>query len=202
LRERVEVRLDSISRAGANLDLRRGKLVARVGESHESLSVSARNTKTTSVGAARFVVQTDDRGRVSVATTEGSVRFASSGKEISVDRGKTSHADPDQGPTDPEQIPESVLLSVVWPVGERHADRTTLTGRVSGGALVRVNGVTADVAQDGAFSASVPLRDGMNNIKVEAEDLAGRSKETNGQVFRRPTKPPDLRPERGVIWPQ
>jgi len=200
LRERVEIKLEYISRAGANVNLRRGRLVARVVDGRESLSVTARETKTTSNGTARFVVQADDQGRVSVAATEGAVRFAASGSEVTVGAGETSHADDGQAPAAPEKIPESVLLSVYWPSPERHKDRATVRGAVSPGTSVDVNGVRAQVSATGEFSAAVPLQEGNNKIEVRAEDLAGRTKESSGQVFRAPTSPPGIRQEGGPPW--
>src|SRR5262249_42354501 len=72
LREKVELRLDSISGAGASVDLRRGRVVAHVGRSGANLAITAARTRTVNEGSvpARFVVTADEHGRVSVATTE------------------------------------------------------------------------------------------------------------------------------------
>jgi len=46
LRDRVEIRLDSISRAGASLDLRRGKVLAHVGRRGDNVAITAAHTRT------------------------------------------------------------------------------------------------------------------------------------------------------------
>jgi len=66
----------------------------------------------------------------------------------------------------------------------------TVSGRatdaVSGVAAVRVNGTAAEVAQDGAFSLPLPLRQGLNLIVVEAEDAVGHVAEAMRSVYYSP----------------
>jgi hypothetical protein len=205
LRERVEVRLDSISRAGASLDLRRGRVVARVGQDGGKMTITAAKTRTENEGTtpSRFIVTADDRGRVAVAATEGSARFESAGRSVSVAAGTASHAEPDQAPADPEKISEDVFLSVVWPGGgDRTADKAPVSGRVDPGATVRINGAPADVDRGGRFGATVPLRDGNNAVEVEVEDAAGRVKRDKRDIRKVSLKPPDLQAEPTELWKQ
>jgi len=67
LREKVEIRLDRLSAAGSSVDLRRGKVVARVESANETLAITARETTTSTEGQAHVVVQSDEHGLVSVA---------------------------------------------------------------------------------------------------------------------------------------
>jgi hypothetical protein len=199
LRERVEIRLDRLSAAGASVDLRRGKVVARVSAPHDALAITARETRTSSEGPAHFVVMADDHGQVSVATMKGTTRFASGGKTVEVPEGTATHSGPGQPPSDPERIPEEVLLQVVWPAGEKHGDTTSVQGRVAPAATVTVNGAPAAVAPDGRFSAEVPLGEGPNQIDVVTEDLAGRTKHESATVTKR-TRAPKLTPEPAELW--
>jgi hypothetical protein len=200
LRERVEIRLDRLSAAGSTVDLRRGKVVARVGDAKETLAITARETLTSTEGPAHVVVQNDDHGLVSVATLKGSARFAAAGKTVVVAEGTETRAQAGAPPSDPEKIPEDVLLQVVWPEGERHGETATVEGRVGSASLVTINGAGAAVGADGRFSARVSLREGGNRIAIQAEDLAGRQREATKTLTRRSTRPPKLAPEPTELW--
>lgn len=202
LRDRVEIRLDSITRAGASVDLRRGRVVAHIGRSGGNVAITAARTRTANEGdaPARFVVTADDRGRVAVATTEGSALFESQGRAVHVSAGTTTRADPGQPPADPERISEDIFLSVTWPDGDRRVDKVPLTGRTDPTSAVRINGAAAEVDRGGHFVASVPVRVGTNPIEIEVEDISGRSKREIREVRRIPTRPPELAPVPTELW--
>ncbi|MES1157470.1 MAG: hypothetical protein ABUL67_00095 [Haliangium ochraceum] len=204
LRDRVEVRLDSISRAGASVDLRRGRVVAKVGRPGDNVAITAARTRTANEGSApaRFVVTADERGRVAVATTEGAARFEAAGRIVSVPAGSATRAEPGQAPGDPEKISEDIFLNVAWPTGDRREEKVPLTGRATPGSLVRVNGALADVDDNGRFSASVAVKVGQNPIEVEVEDLSGRSRSERREIRKIPTKAPDLAPVKTDLWKQ
>jgi hypothetical protein len=199
LREKVEIGLDRLP-GGAAVDLRRGKVFARV-SGGDGLEINAHDTRTANEGPAHFVVMSDDAGRVSVAALSGSARFSAGGKSLSVPAGTTSSSQAGAPPSDPERIPEEVLLDVVWPADEqRHAvDRASVEGRASPSTTVTVNGTAAAVGPDGRFTAVVPLRVGKNTVDVAAEDLTGRTRRATGNVVRR-GPPPALTPEAGDLW--
>jgi hypothetical protein len=201
LREKVEIRLDRLSAAGSSVDLRHGKVVARVAAANDTLAITARETTTSTEGPAHVVVQADEHGQVSVATLKGKARFASAGKTVELPEGtETRSVRAGAPPEDPEKIPEEVLLQVVWPEGDHHADTAKIEGRAGPASLVTINGAETAVGQDGRFAATVPLREGGNHVTVEAEDLAGRRREASTTLQRRPTRPPKLAPEPGELW--
>ena len=203
LRDRVEIRLDSISRAGASLDLRHGKVVAHVARPGDHVAITAARTKTENVDAAapaRFVVTADDRGHVAVATTLGTARFESAGRAVDVTAGTSTQAEPGHPPDEPEKIAEDVFLSVVWPVGERREDKVPIAGRVEPGSVVRINGTPADTDAAGRFATSVPVRKGSNPVEVEVEDIAGRLKRENREIRKVSTKAPELAPVPAQLW--
>lgn len=199
LREKVEIGLDRLS-TGAAVDLRRGKVLARVSGSEE-LEINAHDTRTANEGPAHFVVMSDDSGRVSVAALSGSARFSAGGKSLSVPAGSTSSSQAGSPPSDPERIPEEVLLDVVWPADEqRHAvDHAAVQGRAHPSTTVTVNGTPAAVGPDGRFTAVVPLRVGRNTLDIAAEDVTGRTRHTSGTVVRH-GPPPPLTPEAADLW--
>jgi hypothetical protein len=201
LREKVEIRLDRLSAAGASVDLRRGKVVARVGDdARDTLAITARETRTSTEGPAHVVVQTDERGLVSVASLKGTARFASAGKTVVLPEGTETRSRAGAPPEDPERIPEDVLLQVVWPERERHNDSAAIEGRVRPASLVTINGAETPVGADGHFSATLPLREGTNRVDVQTEDLTGRRRMASSTLVRHPTRPPKLAPEPGELW--
>jgi hypothetical protein len=201
LREKVEIRLDRLSAAGSSVDLRHGKVVARVAAANDTLAITARETTTSTEGPAHVVVQADEHGQVSVATLKGKARFASAGKTVELPEG-TETRSPRAGapPEDPEKIPEEVLLQVVWPEGDHRADTAQIAGRAAPASLVTINGAPAAVGADGRFAVALPLREGGNHVRIEAEDLAGRKREAAATLVRRSTRPPKLAPEPAELW--
>jgi hypothetical protein len=188
--------------AAARLSLRRGKLLARVA-GNEELAVSARDTRTTNTGPARFVVQADEHGRVSVAALAGNARFTAAGKSVTVAEGMTTSAPVGAPPQDPERIPAEVLLNVVWPTPDRHDAEAEIAGRAAPASTITVrSGDTSKVAAtgpDGRFKVVMPLRPGKTPVEIEAEDLAGRTRQVSTTLSRR-GPPPSLKPESTDLW--
>jgi len=188
---------------GTTVDLRRGKVLARVGNTG-SLAINARDTRTTSEGPARFVVLADENGRVAVATIAGKTRFAAGGKSVSLPAGTASASQGGAPPEDPEHISEEVFLNVVWPTVDRHGEHAQIKGRATPSSVVTVRAPggleTAAVGADGQFSVTVPVGIGKTPIEVEAEDLVGHTKQSTTTLTRRPPPPPALRPEATDLW--
>lgn len=199
LRERVEIGLDRLP-SGPTVDLRRGKVLARV-SGPEALAINSHETRTANQGPARFVVLSDEQGRVSVATLSGTARFAAGGKSVELGAGTQSSSLAGGPPDDPERIPEEVLLEVVWPASEqRHAtDHAEIRGRAAPSSVVTVNGARTAVDTDGHFTTTLPLREGKNALAVEAEDLSGRARQASTVVIRHPPAPA-LTPEKIDLW--
>jgi len=201
LREKVEIRLDRLSAAGSSVDLRHGKVVARVAAANDTLAITARETTTSTEGPAHVVVQADEHGQVSVATLKGKARFASAGKTVVLPEGtETRSVRAGAPPEDPERIPEDVFLQVVWPEVDRHTETAQIEGHTRPDSLVTINGAQAAVGTDGRFRAAVPIREGGNRVAVEAEDLAGRHRTTGTNLVRPSSRPPKLAPEFGNLW--
>ena len=187
----------------ASVDLRRGKVLARVG-SAGALSIHARDTRTTSEGPARFVVLADENGRVAVATIAGTTRFAAGGKTVALPAGTASASKGGSPPEDPEHISEDVFLNVAWPTVDRHGEHAEIKGRATPSSVVTVRAPsgleTATVGADGQFSVTVPVGVGKTPVEVEAEDLVGHTKQANTTLTRRPPPRPALTPEATDLW--
>jgi len=200
LRERVEIGLDRLP-SGPTVDLRRGKVLARVSGA-DALAITSHQTRTANEGPAHFVVLSDPQGRVSVATLSGTARFAAGGKTVALPAGTESSSEAGAAPADPERIPEEIFLEVVWPAGEqRHAtDHTEIHGRAAPSSVVTVNGQQANVGSDGQFTSALPLHEGKNSLGVEVEDLSGRTRQASTTVVRHGPPQPALTPEPTELW--
>jgi hypothetical protein len=120
VRDNMDLRLDKLEETTTKLGLlREGRVSANVGKDDEKLEIEALDTRTTNVGAARFAVSLAPSGKVSVTTAEGAARFEAHGKHVVVRKGNESTAFPGVAPSDPEPIPEQILLSVIWPEDDK-----------------------------------------------------------------------------------
>ena len=200
VRDNMDLRLDKLEKTTAKLGLLRGgRVSANVGKDGDKLEIDALDTRTTNVGAARFAVSVSPSGNVSVAASEGAARFEAQGKQVLVRKGNESTAFPGAAPSDPEPIPEQLLLAVIWPEDDKPEAVSQIRGRASPSSRVRVNGEETSVAPDGSFLARVPLSAPQTRVRVEAEDMAGRRK-TLDKVVRRPPRAPSLQPSGGRLW--
>jgi hypothetical protein len=200
LRDNMDLRLDELEAETAKVGLLRGgKVSASVADGNDHVEITARHTKTSNIGAARFVVSVSPSGKVNVAASEGSARFAAKGKEVVVPTGSVSTALPDEAPADPEPIPQEILLSVIWPDDDRIDGQARIKGHAQPSSRVNVNGVETEVGANGTFRAAVPLKIGKNHVQVDAEDILGRSK-TVERVVTRAAAPPTLEPTEQEIW--
>ena len=200
LRDNMDLRLDDLEKETARVGLLRGgKVSASVGGESEHVEITALHTKTSNIGASRFVVSLSPSGKVNVATSEGAARFSGQGKEVIVPGGSTSAALPDQAPSDPEPIPQEILLSVIWPEDDRVDKQARIKGKAQPSSRVNVNDVETEVGPDGSFRATVPLKIGKNHIQVDAEDIIGRTKRVD-RVVTRSSPPPTLEVTDQDVW--
>jgi hypothetical protein len=200
LGDNMDLRVDKLDKTTAKLGLLRGdRISANVGKDDETLEIDALDTHTTNVGAARFAVSVAPSGKVSVTTAEGAARFEAQGREVVVRKGNESTAFPGATPSDPEPIPEEILLSVIWPEDDKADGISRIRGRASPSSRVRVNGEETSVAPDGSFLARVRVSEPQTHVHVEAEDTVGRQK-TVDKVLRLPPRAPSLQPSGDGLW--
>ena len=200
LRDNMDLRLEDLEQETARVGLLRGgKVSATVGGNKEHVEITALHTKTANVGAARFVVSLSPSGKVNVATSEGAARFSGKGKEVIVPSGSASSAMPDEAPTDPEPIPQEILLSVIWPEDDRVVAQAKIKGKAQPSSRVNVNGAETEVDANGTFRANVPLKIGKNHVQVDAEDILGRTKSVDKEIVRA-ANPPTLEPTDQELW--
>jgi Glucodextranase, domain B len=199
VREDVDIRLDKLAQDTASLAMLRGNaVVASVEAPNEAVEITAGGTRSQNKGPSRWVVE-QGVGGVTVGTIKGEVLFSARDKQVTVRAGQESTARPDEPPSEPEAIPEELLLSVMWPELEHSEAQAQLQGKVRSSSRVKVNGVDAPVRADGRFAASVPLGVGPNKVEVEAQDILGRKKAVS-KTLRRPPPSPTLEPTDEELW--
>ena len=195
----MDLRVDELGKGKTKLGLLRGTLSANVGKDNEKVEFEARGTHTTNVGAARFTVSAPENGKVNVATFEGEARFESQGKQVLVGKGNESTAFPGAAPSDPEPIPEEIILSVVWPDDDKAESVSKIRGRVSPSSRVRVNGEEIPVQSNGSFQTSVRVAETPTPVRVDVEDTLGRQTAVD-KVLRRPARAPWLQTTGEGLW--
>ncbi len=198
IHEKVEVRLDRFTDDSTTLDLIRGKVEGGVARPGETLEIRAGATRSSNEGVARFVISRDARGAVGAAAKVGTALFSAAGQQVHLSEGTESFAAPGKPPSEPETIPEEVLLSVIWPAA-RGEERAQVKGKVRPSSSVKVNGVDTAVRADGSFTASLALREGANKVEIQAEDLSGLTKKVSSVLERR-SKGPTLETEPEALW--
>jgi hypothetical protein len=200
VRDNMDLRLDKLEETTTKLGLlREGRVSANVGKDGDKLEIEALDTRTTNLGAASFAVSLAPSGKVSVTAAEGAARFEAHGKQVVVRKGNESTAFPGGVPSDPEPIPEQLLLSVVWPEDDKAEAVSKIRGRASPSSRVRVNGEETPVAPDGTFMARVQVAEPKTRVHVEAEDITGRQK-TVDKVLRPAPRAPSLQTSGDELW--
>jgi hypothetical protein len=174
---RTQISVPALTATVREIHLGRGRVSARVpggGPGPFGVVVDGSGA-VASTADGEFSVLAGGRGRVAVATRRGAVQFAAGGAAVEVPAGTQSVAPARAPPGSPRPIPSSLYLKVQRPSrGVVRERAVAVSGTTLPGALIRVDGVEVEVADDGAFRAVAPLREGRNEVTVETEDALGR----------------------------
>lgn len=175
--ERSEFAVEELSRTVSRLRLGEGRLQAVVQEGGGALRVEAKGSDAVAESkGGSFSMLSTGKGEVAVAAQTGRVRFSAKGKSIEMTGGEQSISDATSGPSDPTPIPSTLFLKVQRPRSTLQREREArISGEASPGAVISINGVRVGAAEDGTFSAVVPLQEGVNAVEVAAEDASGRT---------------------------
>jgi uncharacterized cupin superfamily protein len=137
-----------------------------------------------------FTMSNDGKGTVAVGTREGEVRFNSNGKVVIVRAGKQSVVRPGSaGPSEPVEIPSSLLRKVQWPSARQNKREIIVQGEAEPGTRLELAGETFSPGQDGVFTRKVALKEGDNNVKLKVSSVGG-NKEEASQKFHVDTQAP------------
>jgi len=184
------VRVDKVGEEGVRLELEGGALEATVRPEAGAVRVASRGRAVVAtqgsfaVGVSGDVFQVDAREGDVVLSGVDVTRLEEGQQATVIDR----HAEI-------APVPTELLLDVAWPTLQRtRREEGFLEGTTVPGARVVVKGVfgerstTADAT--GAFSVSVPLAEGDNQVVVRSIDPLGRASERSGALGRRDTTGP------------
>jgi hypothetical protein len=140
-----------------------------------------------------FSMSNDGAGTVAVGTREGEVTFLGNGKVVIVRAGQQSVVRPGaNGPSEPTQVPTSLLRKVKWPAAQQNKREITVQGEAEPGSRLEIAGQSFSPRQDGTFTRTVPLKEGANEVEITAHSVGGTSQAAK-QKFDVDTKPPSMK---------
>jgi ferric-dicitrate binding protein FerR (iron transport regulator) len=184
LEPQTEVAVDELTDSISRVMLGTGMATAKVKAGKHTFEVHARNSDAVArTRQGTFAISNNAMGTVAVGTRDGEVEFAGRGKTVIVRAGQQSVVRPGQAPSDPTELPSSLLLHVEWPAGKilTHGD-VTVAGTSDPGAVVTVQGHSTVVDAKGNFHVRLKLKDGKVPIKVKARSVAGLQEEAEQEV--------------------
>ena len=175
----------------------------RASSGSDALAITSRETRTANEGPAHFVVLSDERGPGVGGDAHGQGEVHRRRQDARpprgdavVERGRAPR------PSDPERIPEEVLLEVVWPAAEqRHGVSET---EVAGPRRPVVGGDDQRHAGDGRRRRSLrghACRCGRGRTRSTSRPriLSGRTRQASATLVRHGA-PPALTPETTDLW--
>lgn len=198
---RSEFTVQEISKSASRVRLDEGRLSAVVhGKLGSTLKVEARGSDAVAeTDKGEFSMLTTGKGQVAVAAKKGRVRLSAKNKTVEVTEGTQSVVLPESAPKAPEPIPPSLFLKVVKPRSRVQREKETVVrGTATPGAVVSINGVYVEADGEGRFETAVALKEGKNEIVVEAEDAAGKRRKSALPAITVDTRPPKVRTD--VEW--
>jgi hypothetical protein len=137
-----------------------------------------------------FTVSNNGAGTVALATLQGEVSFSGQHKVVIVRAGQQSIIRPGHGPSEPTSIPSSLLLKVNWPARPTVTRRQfVVSGQTEPGSHVDVAGQRVPTDDEGRFSHSLSLQEGVNTVQVRARSVGGLQEE-NQRALTVDTTPP------------
>ncbi|MCE9673478.1 FecR domain-containing protein [Myxococcus stipitatus] len=148
-----------------------------------------------------FTMSNNGQGTVAVGTREGEVTLVGQGKVVIVRAGQQSIVRPGHAPSEPAQVPSSLLLKVDWPVDRTRRERELVVkGQTTPGSRVEVNALRVPTDADGRFERKVKLKEGANTVDVRAVGV-GRVEQRERADLVVDTRPPSMKTDTD-IWNQ
>lgn len=181
VRVRVEpestVAVREITERTSHVQLDGGRLTATVqGGSDGKVRVTFRGSDAEAVsGPGEFSAVATTDGRIAVAAKEGSVALTANEETVEVAAGQQSVVLPDRAPAPPAAIAADLFLTLGAPAAAvQRKKELVVRGETAPGTWVRIGPVSTLAGPDGTFSATVPLREGANQVTVRATSPDGR----------------------------
>lgn len=172
----TEVSVDALTSSISKIMLQNGMATAKVkGEAKHSFEVRAAGSDAVAAtSGGTFAISNNGAGTVAVGTKEGEVQLSGAGKVVIVRAGQQSIVRPGMGPSEPAQIPTSLLLKVKWPDKPLlKRNRLVVSGETEPGSHLQIAGRVVTAAGDGTFKHTLPLSEGANDVQVRAISVGG-----------------------------
>lgn len=182
----TEVSIDDLTSSITKLMLESGMATASVRKgSGQTFEVRASGSDAVArTQGATFAMSNNGQGTVAVGSKEGEVEFSGKGKVVIVRAGTQSFMTPEHGPSDPGQIPGSLLLKLNVPgAGSTIRKRKIqVTGVAEPGAHIEIQGRTVRTDAKGTYKTTVELAEGSNTVKARVLTVGGASTEKSESV--------------------
>jgi len=188
----TELSLEEITATASRFMLANGMATASVrsGIRHTLEMRAAGSDAVARTSEGTFAMSNNGAGTVAVGTREGEVAFFGNGKVVIVRAGQQSVVRPgSSGPSEPVKIPSSLLRKVQWPSARQNKREIVVQGEAEPGTRLELAGETFSPGQDGAFTKTVALKEGENDVKLKVSSVGGNKEEAN-QKFHVDTQAP------------
>ncbi|MFL5344338.1 MAG: FecR domain-containing protein [Hyalangium sp.] len=140
-----------------------------------------------------FTMSNNGAGTVAVGTREGEVSFLGGGKVVIVRAGQQSIIRPgSSAPSEPTEIPSSLLRKVQWPTGRQKQREVIVQGEAVPGSRLEIAGESFSPTPDGTFVRKVSLKEGENEVKLKVSSVGGNKEEASEKILV-DTRPPKLK---------
>ncbi len=201
LEEQSSIRVLDVSEDRVRVELEEGRVSAVVRPGSPSLGVSS-GGRTFSSSDGAFTVRAGADGALAAQVEQGALGVEGVAGVSALQPGQRVSEVPGAAPVLGE-IPAELLLSVDWPAqGPVRAGTVALQGKTEPNARVRASGAAgaadARAGPDGSFVVTVPLAEGENALKVEAESVMGGARQAEGAVSRDSEAPRATKAQ--VLW--
>ena len=203
LADSSSIQVISADPTGLRVELESGTVSARVRQGAAPLNISNRGR---SVGAtdADFTVMVGHSGPMSASSQRGRISLTGMGEQGILEPNTSVHSDKENR-TAVLPLSESLLFDVEWPEEKETRDSTVeVAGTTDPYATVTLgsgsDAVRVRADRDGRFRATVPLREGENDIQLRVRDVSGREA-TRRQALSRDTTAPTIEAAE-VVWGQ
>lgn len=190
-----EMSMEEISNNASEFMLATGMATAEVhpGIRHTLVMRATGSDAVATTTEGKFAMSNDGKGTVAVGTQAGEVTFKGNGKIVIVRAGQQSVVRPgSNGPSEPVNIPSSLLLKVQWPSARQNKREIIVEGKAEPGTRLELDGQTFSPGQDGTFTRTVSLKEGENDVKLRASSVGGNKQEA-AQKFHVDTQAPKFK---------
>lgn len=191
----TEIALQELSDPLSSLVIGSGMATVTVRpEAQHTVKVNAEGSDAVaSTSEGSFTMSNDGAGTVAVGSREGDVTFKGNGKVIIVRTGEQSVLRPgSDGPSAPMKIPTSLLRKLQWPDKRQNKRDVVVQGEAEPGTRLQISGQVFSPNPDGTFKHTAHLKEGENELKVQAVSVGGTKDEAQQKVFV-DTTPPSMK---------